>query len=67
MTNEKNTKPSYWNPAIKHFSNVDPVLCDVISKYKSKNYLTVTNTPFKTLFSIIVGQQISIEAAKSIE
>ena len=67
MTNRKNTKPSYWNPAIKQLSNVDPVLCDVISKYKSKNYLTVTNTPFKTLFSIIVGQQISIEAAKSIE
>ena len=67
MTNRKNTKPNYWNAATKHLSNADPVLSKVISKYKSKKFLTISNTPFKTLFSIIIGQQISIEAAKSIE
>jgi len=67
MTIKKNTKPKYWNNAISHLISSDPVLSKVISKYKSKKFLTVTNTPFKTLFSIILGQQISIEAAKSIE
>jgi len=67
MTTKKNTKPKYWNNAIMHLSSVDPVLSHVISKYKAKKYLIVTNTPFKTLFNIILGQQISIEAAQSIE
>ena len=61
------SKPEYWNKALKHLHSVDPVLSDVISKYKANNFLTITNTPFKTLFKIILGQQISIEAANSIE
>ncbi len=67
MTIKRNTKPEYWNAAILHLTSADPVLAKVIAKYKSKKYLTVTKTPFKTLFSIILGQQISIEAANSIE
>ena len=67
MIIKKNTKPKYWNSAIDHLHSVDPVLSKVISKYKAQSYLKVANSPFRTLFSIIVGQQISIEAAKSIE
>tara|TARA_B100001113_G_scaffold101076_1_gene81748 strand:+ start:2138 stop:2776 length:639 start_codon:yes stop_codon:yes gene_type:complete len=67
MITKKNTKPNYWNAAIRHLSAADPVISRVISKYKHNNFLTVTNTPFVTLFKIILGQQISIEAAKSIE
>ena len=63
----KYSKPKYWDKAVKHLSTVDPVLSNVISKYKAHNFLTITNTPFKTLFKIILGQQISIEAANSIE
>jgi len=67
MITKKHLKPEYWHEAVQHLSESDPILSRVISKYNSGNFLTISNTPFKTLFSIILGQQISIEAAKSIE
>ena len=67
MSSIKNSIPTYWSSGIKHLSRVDPILSTVIKKYKKDSYLKCTNTIFKTFFSIILGQQISIEAANSIE
>ena len=68
MISIKNSIPTYWSSGIKHLSRVDPILSSVIKKHKKKDsYLKCTNTIFKTFFSIILGQQISIEAANSIE
>ncbi len=67
MRPKKNVKPLYWSSGIRHISGVDPVLSCLIKKHKSSSYLKCTNTLFKTFFNIIVGQQISIEAANSIE
>ena len=67
MTNKKNKKPRYWLNAVKHLQSSDPVLSKLISKHRSKTYLVSTNSIFITLTKIIIGQQISIEVANSIE
>lgn len=68
MSSIKNSIPTYWSSGIEHLSRVDPILSNIIKKHKKKDsYLKCTNTIFKTFFSIILGQQISIEAANSIE
>ena len=68
MISIKNSIPTYWSSGIKHLSRVDPILSTIIKKHKKKgSHLKCTNTIFKTFFSIILGQQISIEAANSIE
>ena len=67
MTNKKNKKPCYWPNAVKHLQSSDPVLSKLISKHRSKTYLVSTNSIFITLTKIIIGQQISIEVANSIE
>ena len=67
MKSKKNSIPTYWSSGIKHLSKVDPILSIVINKHKKGSCLKRTNTVFKTFFSIILGQQISIEAANSIE
>jgi len=63
----KISKPIYWSTAVKHLHQVDPVLSDLINRYKSRKFLIRTNSIFTTFFKIIIGQQISIEAANSIE
>ncbi len=67
MKNKRKTKPDYWTAGLSHLKKADPILKKVISKHENDNFLVTVNTPFKTLFSIILGQQISIEAANSIE
>ena len=68
MSSTKKSIPTYWSSGIKHLSSVDTILSSIIKKHKKKDsYLRCTNTIFKTFFSIILGQQISIEAANSIE
>ena len=67
MINKKNKKPRYWQNAVKHLQSSDPVLSKLISKHRSKTYLVSTNSIFITLTKIIIGQQISIEVANSIE
>ena len=67
MTFKKDSAPHYWSTAIAHLTKVDPILSTVINRHKNTQYLRCTNTLFKTFFSIILGQQISIEAANSIE
>ena len=67
MTNKKNKKPHYWLNAVNHLQSNDPVLSKLINKHRSKTYLVSTNSIFITLTKIIIGQQISIEVANSIE
>ena len=57
--------PVYWPNAKKILSKRDPVLRNVIKKYK-KGFLTTRNNPFFSLCRTIVGQQISTKAANSI-
>jgi len=61
-----NTKPAYWNKAIKHLKENDPILKTIIEQTKSNIFLTRNCTPFQTLVNAIVGQQISVKAASSI-
>ena len=67
MIKKKNKKPHYWLNAVKHLQSNDPVLSKLINKHRSKTYLISTNSVFITLTKIIIGQQISIEVANSIE
>ena len=57
--------PVYWHKAKRILSKRDPVLREVIKKYK-KGFLTTRNNPFFSLCRTIVGQQISTKAADSI-
>tara|TARA_Y100001936_G_scaffold98192_2_gene96517 strand:+ start:3246 stop:3884 length:639 start_codon:yes stop_codon:yes gene_type:complete len=59
--------PPYWSKALKYLQLHDPVISRLIKKHKSKTYLVATNTIFTTFAKIIIGQQISIEVANSIE
>ena len=63
----KDTKPHYWDEAKKYLNKSDPVISKIIRVQKNDTFLTRENTTFQTFFKIIIGQQISIEAASSIE
>ena len=67
MIKKKSKKPRYWLNAVKHLQSNDPVLSKLINKHRSKTYLISENSTFLTLTKIIIGQQISIEVANSIE
>ena len=67
MIDKRNIKPHYWPKAVKHLQSNDPVLSNLINKHSSKSYLISVNSIFITLMKIIIGQQISIEVANSIE
>ena len=67
MIKKKSKKPCYWLKAVKHLQSNDPVLSKLINKHRSKTYLISENSTFITLTKIIIGQQISIEVANSIE
>ena len=67
MIKKQDKKPSYWQKAVNHLQSNDPVLSRLISKHKSKAYLVSKNSIFITLTKIIIGQQISIQVANSIE
>jgi len=57
--------PDYWRRAKRTLSRRDPVLRQIIKKYK-KGFLATRNNPFFSLCRTIVGQQISTKAADSI-
>jgi len=57
--------PKYWYKAKKILSKRDPVLREIIRKYK-KGFLTTKKKPFFSICRTIVGQQISTKAADSI-
>ena len=67
MIKKQDKKPRYWQKAVNHLQSNDPVLSRLISKHKSKAYLVSKNSIFITLTKIIIGQQISIQDANSIE
>tara|TARA_B100000242_G_scaffold252258_1_gene194244 strand:- start:3741 stop:4379 length:639 start_codon:yes stop_codon:yes gene_type:complete len=67
MVKKNNKKPHYWLNAVRHLQLNDPVISKLINKHSSKTYLVCSNTVFITLMKIIIGQQISIEVANSIE
>ena len=59
-------KPKYWDRAKKELSLKDPILDKIIKKNFS-GMLTKSPDPFLTLVHSIIGQQLSIKAANSIE
>ena len=59
------SSPYYWKKAKRILSKRDPVIREIIKKYK-KGFLTTKNNPFFSLCRTIVGQQISTKAADSI-
>jgi DNA-3-methyladenine glycosylase II len=63
----KDTKPDYWDKAKKYLKESDPVISKIICEQKNNTFLTCKNTGFQTFFKIVIGQQISIEAASSVE
>jgi DNA-3-methyladenine glycosylase II len=63
----KDIKPHYWDEATRYLKEADPVISKIIRIQKNDTFLTRKNTTFETFFKIIIGQQISIEAASSIE
>lgn len=67
MNFKKNPTPHYWAEAKIHLINTDPILAKIINNIKTDAHLTCKFTGFQTFFKIIIGQQISIEAANSIE
>ena len=67
MKPKKNTKPLYWSKAVDYLKQTDPILSKIIKKFGADKFLVCKKTLFQTFFSIITGQQISIEAAGSIE
>ena len=60
-----NKPPSYWYKAKIILSKRDPILRNIIRKYRT-GFLTTKNKPFFSLCRTIIGQQISIKAADSI-
>lgn len=58
-------KPSYWQKAIRHLSDADPVMAGIIAQYKGET-LQCRGDAYFTLMRSIVGQQISVKAADSV-
>ena len=58
--------PEYWNKATRELALKDPVLERIINKNLS-GMLTKSQDPFLTILHSIIGQQLSIKAANSIE
>ena len=58
-------KVKYWDNAKDYLSSKDKNLSNIIKK-SGNDYLNTSKNPFLTLFNSILGQQISVAAAKSI-
>lgn len=57
--------PAYWQEAIQHLSNADPVMAGIIRCYEGET-LQGKGDPFLTLARAITGQQISVKAADAV-
>lgn len=57
--------PAYWTKAKKHLSATDPVMANIIRRYKGET-LQGKGDPFQTLARAITGQQISVKAADAV-
>ena len=58
-------KPAWWDDAVKHLHQVDPVLRPILDRFPTE-YLRPRDDAFYTLVRAVVGQQISVTAAQSI-
>ena len=59
-------KPKFWNKGKIYLSNKDKVLKNIISSY-SNEYLNINLNYYDSLINSIIGQQISVTAAKSVK
>ena len=59
-------KPKFWNKGKIYLSNKDKVLKNIISSYSSE-HLNINLNYYHSLINSIIGQQISVTAAKSIK
>jgi len=59
-------KPKFWNKGSLYLSKKDKVLKSIIANYPNE-YLSINNNYFDCLLNSIIGQQISVVAAKSIK
>ena len=58
-------KPSYWNKGKLYLSNKDKVLKGIIQKFPNES-LKLNPNYYHALLNSIIGQQISVSAAKAI-
>jgi len=59
-------KPKFWNKGKIYLSNKDKVLKNIISSY-SNDHLNINLNYYHSLINSIIGQQISVAAAKSVK
>ena len=59
------TAPAYWKRATRALSTADPLLGELIARYKGLT-LASRGDAFQTLARSIIGQQISVKAAQSV-
>ena len=59
-------KPKFWNKGKIYLSNKDKVLKNIISSYSSEN-LNINLNYYHSLINSIIGQQISVTAAKTVK
>ena len=59
-------KPKFWNKGKIYLSNKDKVLKNIISSYSSE-HLNINLNYYHSLINSIIGQQISVAAAKSVK
>lgn len=57
--------PPYWDAAIAHLRNADPVMQRIIDAYPNEG-LRNRGNGFETLVRSVVGQQISVKAADAV-
>ena len=60
-------EPSWWQPALRHLSQVDSVQKKLIELFPQSYLPYKKKDPFITLVNSIVGQQISSQAAQAIK
>jgi len=65
QANEPNSKPHYWEDAVKHLIKKDRIMKRLIP-LNSLGSVESRGDPFMTLARSIVGQQISIKAAETV-
>ena len=59
-------KPKYWNRGKLYLSNKDKVLKKIILQFP-KEHMTINTNHYHSLINSIIGQQISVSAARSIK
>lgn len=64
--NSQKTFPFYWHKAKKMLIQKDAKLAQLIQKYSDSMTLFSYKDPFYTFCKIIIGQQISVQAANAI-